>query len=170
MKMENSINSPNTLIIKRIISIVVNIITIIGIGILFDMVLESIIFIISYEPIRAYTGGYDAGDNLNCYIFSLALTIIAMISIKYIPSSNYTILFLGIISSFIVLLLSPVEDSNSFSNKEKAYKHKIISRMMCIIELVVVLILLILEVNNIALTITISLFILSIMILFGKVQ
>ncbi|NBI05479.1 accessory gene regulator B family protein [Senegalia massiliensis] len=169
MKIENSINSPDRLILKRIILMIVNIITIIVIGILFDRVLESIIFIISYEPIRSYAGGYDAGNNLNCYIFSLAVTIIAMISIKYIPSSNYIILFLVIISSFIVLL-SPVEDINNFSNKEKAKKYKIISKMMCILELAIVLMLLILKVNNIALTISISLFILSIMILFGKVQ
>lgn len=170
MKIENSINSPDRLILKRIIPMIVNIITIIVIGILFDRVLESIIFIISYEPIRSYAGGYDAGNNLNCYIFSLAVTIIAMISIKYIPSSNYIILFLVIISSFIVVLLSPVEDINNFSNKEKAKKYKIISKMMCILELAIVLMLLILKVNNIALTISISLFILSIMILFGKVQ
>lgn len=155
--------------LKHGVFMILNIISIIIIGILFNMLLESIIFILAYSPLRSYAGGYHADTILNCYIFSIALTIIAMISIKHIPPLNYTILFLTIVSAGLVFLLAPVESINKPLSKEERKQYKNIARIMCAIEIVIVVIFLIFNINSIALTISISLFVLALMLLFGKV-
>ena len=56
------------------------------------MLFETIIFIITYIPIRIYAGGYHARTQTKCYIFSVFMLILALYIIKLQLMSNILII------------------------------------------------------------------------------
>ena len=60
---------------NQILFIMLNFITILIIGILFNMLFETIIFMSTYIPIRIYAGGYHARKQTKCYIHYLIIII-----------------------------------------------------------------------------------------------
>ncbi|MFR4987518.1 MAG: accessory gene regulator ArgB-like protein [Lachnospirales bacterium] len=98
---------------KEMIFIILNLITTLFIGVLFNKVFEIILFMIMYIAIRVYAGGYHARTKLKCYMFSiLMLTIVCYILKINLLQSKFLVLTLSIVSSFLILFLAPVEDEN----------------------------------------------------------
>lgn len=98
---------------KEMIFIILNLITTLFIGALFNKVFEIILFMIMYIAIRVYSGGYHARTKLKCYMFSiLMLTSVCYILKINLLQSNFLVVILAIISSILILFLAPVEDEN----------------------------------------------------------
>ena len=155
---------------NQILFMILNFITILIIGILFNMLFETIIFIITYIPIRIYAGGYHARTQTKCYIFSVFMLISALYIIKLQLMSNILIIILlSIISSIIILSLAPVEDKNKILDEKEIETY----RKIAIKNLVIILIFLIVSLilNNIIISscICISLFYNNIMLIIGKI-
>lgn len=53
------------------IELILNILTTIILGFMFGMVIESLIFLISFSLIRTYAGGYHSQSALKCYFFQV---------------------------------------------------------------------------------------------------
>lgn len=154
---------------NQILFMILNFITILTVGILFNMLFETIIFMITYIPIRIYAGGYHARTQTKCYIFSLFMLISALYIIKLQLISNIlTIILLSIISFIIILSLAPVEDRNkTLDQKEiKVYKKRTIKNLTIILVFLIILLLF----NKIIISsyICTSLLFNSIMLILGK--
>jgi len=106
--------------IKHIVNILINIATTILIGGIFNMVWASLLFMLSYIPLRSNAGGYHTKTPLKCYIFSIILTVFVLISIRYISYNYILLLVLTIVSGIIIFIFAPVEAENKpLDNVEK---------------------------------------------------
>lgn len=128
---ENNIiekNDKNVFIygIDYMLSSILHIVTTLAIGALFGMFLESVVFLISYMPIRQYAGGFHASTPTRCYFSSIIITTVVLYIIGLPIWSDIVILFFLAVASLIIFLLAPVEDKNKpLDDKEKiVYKHR----------------------------------------------
>lgn len=106
--------------------LLINILTLMIIGIIFDMTWQTICFISSYSILRVYAGGYHAKTKLRCYLFSIGMMTISFYLIKHIPWSWLSYIVTLIVSSIIILMLAPVEDHNKPLDKleRSVYRQK----------------------------------------------
>jgi len=150
--------------------IIANIITILAIGFVFNMVWQSLIFMIAYLPLRSFAGGYHAKTQLRCYLFSIVLTIMVLLAIKIIPWTLYVCLGLVLFAGAIIFILAPVEDSNKPLDKKEIAEYKKRTRIMLLLEGLFVALFLFLGKEAISFCIVVSLFALSVMVIEGKVK
>jgi len=154
------------------VGIIINILTTIFIGMIFGMILESMIFLLIYIPIRSYAGGYHATSNLKCYFLSCLLIIFVLLVISYIPDKSYINIVIGVIcvATPSILILAPIEDYNKPIDEEErqVFKHKI--RLILSFYIVVAIICIGLKIKEIAVIIAIIMFILSTILFLGKVK
>lgn len=146
-----------------------NILTIIIIGKIFGMLWQSVVFMITYIPLRTYAGGYHARTQLQCYISSVLLIVAVLLGIKFIPWTNFICITISIVSGLIIYILSPVEDMNKplDAAEVKVYKKK--ARSILILEIIGLLILTILRFENVVACMSISLLILNLMLIYGRI-
>ncbi len=148
--------------------LLVNILTTLLIGFLFNKVLETIVFLVTYIPLRIYAGGYHARTQLRCYISSVVLIVSALLAIEFIPWTNFIVITISTISGLIIFILSPVEDMNKplDTAEVKVYGKK--ARMILGLELVVLILLMVFGVENVAECVSTSLLVMSAMLILGK--
>ncbi len=93
------------------IKLILNILTTILLGLIFGLVIESLLFLISFSFIRTYTGGYHAKSAINCYLFSSVVVVLVLIAIKFTPAQYVFIasILILLISVPILLKFAPVE-------------------------------------------------------------
>jgi len=75
--------------IKQGILIIVNIATVVGVGLVLGLLAERIVFLVTYMLIRTYAGGYHTKSQLSCYIFSTAAVTVIFLGIKHITFSCF---------------------------------------------------------------------------------
>lgn len=92
--------------------LLLNLITVIIIGIIFNMIWQSVIFMAVYSLLRAYAGGYHANTQSRCYLFSIGMITAVLWIIKLIPWNGSICFITTAVSSKIILLIAPVEDRN----------------------------------------------------------
>ena len=104
--------------------------TVIVLGLIFNLLTESLVFYFSFIAIRKFAGGYHAKTPVRCYLFSiiiisLILGFIKMILVLDLLFATYGILILGFISVIIINILSPLDTKNApLNNKEKIIHSK----------------------------------------------
>ena len=150
---------------KQTSLILLNIITTIIIGLIFNVLWQCIVFLLAYVPLRSYAGGYHARTQLRCYLFSIALMIIVSLMIKYIYWNELSIMILTLVSSGVILKLAPIADANKPLDlkEEQVYKRK--SRLILLFEVFLICVFINLSNIQISICITLSIIILSIMLL-----
>jgi accessory gene regulator B len=105
--------------IRQGILLVINIATTVLIGLFLGMVWQCIIFLVAYNPVRTYAGGYHAGTPLACYLISIPIMTAGLLGIRLIPWNGYVCAIALFITLMIIVLLAPVEDRNRpLSEKE----------------------------------------------------
>lgn len=105
--------------IRQGIFLVINIATAVLIGLFLGMVWQCIIFLIAYNPVRTYAGGYHAGTPLVCYLLSIPMVVAVLLGIKLIPWNGYICAIALFIALMIIVLLAPVEDRNKPLNERE---------------------------------------------------
>lgn len=156
---------------KEMIFLLINTITTIFIGLIFNKVFEVILFMITYIPIRVYAGGYHARTKLGCYIFSVLMLISICYTLKLgLLKSYLLIIILSIISSGVILFLAPAPDKNKLLDEIeiKVYKKRAIRNL--IIVLSILCITLIFNKMNVSFCICISLLCNGMMLILGKIN
>lgn len=91
---------------------IINLLTILAIGLIMGMGLESLVFLIACAPVRSYTGGYHASTPLKCYLLSIPLSLAVLLGIRLIPWNAMLSLSALLFAAAVILLLAPVEDLN----------------------------------------------------------
>lgn len=120
---------------SQAITMLLNFITIIVIGIIFDMLWQSVLFTITYIPIRTYAGGFHCRTPIKCYIFSVIMQIIILFLLKInFLNDSIIILLISLFGSILSILLAPVEDINKkLDNLEiKVFRKKAIINIVII--------------------------------------
>lgn len=149
---------------------ILNIATTIVVGLVLGMLWESIIFSLAYIPIRTYAGGYHSKTQLRCYFLSVMITVASLLAIKLIPWNGFICAVIILYTGIVVISLAPVEDSNKpLDEQEKAVYRK---RTNIILGVLVGIALLcwFIRVSFISISITVALFVLSIMLVLGKIK
>lgn len=112
-----------------------------GIGFAFDMVIETMVFVIAYMSLRVYAGGYHAATQFRCYMLSFGMVIVALLLINGISVPAFVMVLSIIIIGSVIYYMSPSEHKNKplSQNEKKVYKKKVGKRVIVSILLSMVL-------------------------------
>lgn len=155
--------------INQIMVSVLNVSSTLIIGLILGMLLESVIFLAAYIPLRSFAGGYHAKTPVRCYFTSVFLIFAVLLFCKYIP---FNLLFHGgilIISSAICAFLCPVQDNNKPLDTVEHKRYKKIAIVILLIE-VCVWVLLVFVVHQYEKIAVMSIFVEAIILLLGKIK
>lgn len=110
-----------------------NLLTALFIGVLLDSVMEVILYLTAYIPLRIYAGGYHAETPGRCYIFSVILITAILLAIRFFAISD-VVCCIGMILSFaVIFIIAPMEDKNKpFTTKEQIFFKKQIRYLLFI--------------------------------------
>ncbi|MDF2512319.1 MAG: accessory protein regulator protein [Herbinix sp.] len=114
--------------------ILLNIISSIIIGIIFNMVWQSVVFLMAYMPLRSYAGGYHAKTQFRCYLVSQFIIVVALVGMREIQWTSLMALSSVIISTCIIFLLTPVEDANKPLDASEKIVYKKKTRRILLLE------------------------------------
>ena len=156
--------------IQQGLNILLNIITTIIIGALCGMIFPSIIFLLSYMPLRSFCGGYHAKTHMHCYICSIIMITGILLIAKYFTFDIIVYEFLLLISLILIFLLAPIEDRNKALDKDEKRIFRKKSYAIAISEVLLYHVFLIIHFTNICKILSISLFSLSILMIIGQIK
>lgn len=96
------------------------------IGILFGILPQSIIFMLTFCSLRRYAGGYHADSQKRCFLISFDVIIITFWLIKILPYYLIADIFINMSCLVLILFLAPVENQNRQleTNERKKYGAK----------------------------------------------
>ena len=146
-----------------------NIATMLCIGWRMGMVKETIIFMLSYLPLRRMAGGYHARTQLRCYLLGIVLTVSVLLAVKWLPWNLYLCSVLLIVSTGIIIWLAPVEDQNKPLDEMEKEIFKRKSRLLVVADICLCTGLVLLGKFNLAIMVVYSLDVLCCMLLIGKI-
>ncbi len=155
--------------LEQIFAYILNLFSVIFIGLIFNMLFEAILFTLTYIPIRIYAGGYHAKTQLRCYIFSVIMMIVVLFILK-LNVNIFLISILAITGSLVILMLAPVEDKNKPLDdiEIKVYRNRTIRNLIII--LIILFIGLLFDKMTFSFCISISLICNAIMLFLGKIK
>lgn len=104
--------------------LVINIATAVLIGLFLGMAWQCAVFLVAYNPVRTYAGGYHARTPLACYLISIPITTAVLLAIKLLPWSGYMCAIVLFCSTMVIGLLAPVADPNKPLNKREVSVYK----------------------------------------------
>ncbi|WP_442871673.1 accessory gene regulator ArgB-like protein [Anaerotignum sp.] len=96
------------------IDIVFNIITTLVLAFLCGLVLEGLVFLISFTFLRTYAGGYHCEKTINCYFMSGGIIVLVFSAVVLTPSEYIVWVSIGIllISVLTILKFAPVDSTH----------------------------------------------------------
>lgn len=145
-----------------------NIATTLCIGWLLGMVKESVVFMLSYLPLRRMAGGYHARTQLRCYLLGMVLTVSVLLAAKWLPWNGVLCSVLLVAASAIIVWLAPVEDSNKPLDEAEKEMYGRRTKKILLIDIIAIGIFTVTEEVIIMQTMIASLFVLGIMLVLGK--
>ncbi|WP_124100952.1 accessory gene regulator B family protein [Ruminococcus sp. Marseille-P6503] len=153
--------------IEITLSSLINVILIFLIGIIAHRIYSSIIFLVVFILMRSLAGGFHADTYLKCNLIT-SLSFILLLVVYEIITKHFSlnvVIFIAILQSIIVALLSPIENINKPIGSKVVYK--IISTFLSL-SLSILSIVLIINGNNIGLIVLLTLALVSILMVFAK--
>ncbi|MGC6177029.1 accessory gene regulator ArgB-like protein [Lacrimispora sp. 38-1] len=140
------------------------------IGLLFGMVWQSLVFIISYGLIRPVAGGYHARSQRNCYIVSMLLIVIVLSILKWFQWNSIVCILILLLSGTVIFFLAPVEDENKplDETEQMVYRHR--SRIVLSVLSALTLCFLATGLAQLANNITLSLLSAAVMLILGVIK
>jgi accessory gene regulator B len=156
--------------INQVLLFVVNMFTTILIGVMMDMIVESILFSCAYIPLRRFAGGYHAVNAKVCYLMSTVLTCIVLFLINYITLNIGGYILTMICTLIVICVKAPVDSSNKrLSYKEKQFFGKY-ARIIATVELIICIVFLLIGYEIVAKCFWFSLIVTAIIILIPEKQ
>ena len=151
--------------INQVLLFGLNILTSMLIGLLMDMLMESIVFSFAYIPLRRFSGGYHAANAKVCYLMSTMMIFIVLIIIKHLEFNFWTGILMIIIAFTVICIKAPVESQNKkLSHVEKQFFGKY-ARVIAAVEVITFIVLNVLECEIAARCVGLSLLVAAIIML-----
>ena len=156
--------------VQQGLTVTLNIITTLIVGIAFNMVFESFMFLAVYIPLRKFAGGIHASTAKKCYLYSTIMIIGVLLVIRLFPLDNFICNVCSLISGTIIFFLAPIDSKNKRldSLERKIYKKRTVA--ILIIELCIQLILNFFSFPNVIMCFSLALVSLSIVLIIGKIK
>lgn len=140
-------------------------------GCLFNVVRESMVFLLALYSLRIYAGGYHAKTQTRCLALSIIIVSIGFGSIKYFSGRGNNILFFGaLIAGALIWKLAPVENQNKLLDNREKREYGIKARKVLLCQCLVILIAYHLQFTKIFMGIVMAMIIVGVGVLGGKVQ
>lgn len=122
-----------------ILTSLLHVVSVIFIGAVFHMVLESIAYYACFAVLRKFAGGYHAGSPIRCYILSCIVISAVLLLARY--ASGFVILpaFLSILlfSGIVIFYFSPIEDDNKPLDESERRNYKKRARIILLVEIMI---------------------------------
>lgn len=140
------------------------------IAIRMNMIFESCIFFLIFIPLRTYAGGLHLEKYLSCLLLSCLTLVVVLIIVKNISIPMHVTLISSIAIILLIKFLYPVEHVNRPVDKEENnFFERKINKIMITDTLISVMVFL-LKWNKIALLLTITLAVVGITMVLGKIK
>ncbi|WMJ22353.1 accessory gene regulator B family protein [Paludicola sp. MB14-C6] len=154
-----------------IISAIVGFTLILVTGVILEEILLSVVFLLVFVPLRMFTGGYHADNYLKCNIVFECLFLATIFSTRiFISYFTYpAVILFGVFSFITILCYAPIENENKPLTEEEKKKHKLTGAILCIFYEIIILLVYPLA-SKLSVTATITLFIVTVLILYQKVK
>lgn len=147
--------------------LLLNVLTTLLLGILFQQLLFCILLNAAYIPIRISAGGHHADSPFRCYINSTIMIAILLAVIKWVPIHPAVSVVLLVVASIVIWILAPVEAENNPLDETERYVYRKRTRIVLAIEAAASVFSLIFLKEQIAATIVLGLFTEAWMLLVG---
>jgi len=156
--------------IRMGILMVINIVTAVLIGLVLGMFWQSIIFLLAYNPIRTYSGGYHARTPLVCYLLSIPMMVAVLLGIKMLPWNGYICAVALLCSVVIIEILAPVADPNKPINEREKIVYKGKARTYSAVFFGAALMLWVAGMKQVSLSIMMALGVAAVMLVLGAIK
>lgn len=159
-----------------VLSSVLHVISIFILGIIFNMLLECLIFYSSFILVRKFAGGYHANTSTRCYLFSVIIATIIMTILKfsllyangsYVP---FIYFFISVICLVIICYLSPLDTDNKPLNDKEKIIYKRMAVIFALMFFILSTILILLKIYYIGFPLSLGLVLSSILLVMRKLQ
>ncbi|MFI3176287.1 MAG: accessory gene regulator B family protein [Eubacteriales bacterium] len=150
--------------------IIANIITTIVIGLLFGMMLETIVFSVTFAILRSYCGGVHARNGLECYIFSSITLVMVLLIQKFDVIVGDVASVVMLIGAAMILMFAPIGDYNKRLDtiERQVYRNKV--QLILIGYILLYLVGVFLELEWLAISTSLAIFVVGISLLLGKIK
>jgi accessory gene regulator B len=149
---------------------VFNFATVVVIGLLFNMLWQSLVFMVAYGLLRPVAGGYHARTQRSCYILSIVLIIAVLCTLKWLPCSSLTNMTIFLPSACVVFLLAPVEDKNKPLDELEQLVYKKRSRIIVLLLSLLAALFIGIGQIQIANCVAVSILASAVMLILGKIK
>lgn len=156
--------------IYQIVLYVINILTILLIGIAFGELLGMIILVIFFMVIRPYAGGYHASSATKCYLFTNATIIVALSTMKYVQINNIFLMCLLVINSIIIFILAPVDTANKRLDEIEYIVYRSKTVKILGVEIIIAIIMMVIQYQTVVKGIIFAQMILSLALVIGRIS
>lgn len=156
--------------IQQGLNLALNILTTIIIGCFCGMIFPSILFLLSYMPLRSFCGGYHAKTHIRCYIYSVIMIACILLVAKYFTFSILVYEILVLVSLIAIFLLVPVEDKNKVLDSDEKRVFRKRACTIAVLEVLIYHIFLIIRFTNSYKILSIALFSLSVLMIIGRIK
>lgn len=146
----------------------VNLGTTMIIGMVFGRLLESILFMAAYMPLRSFAGGYHAKTAVRCYFFSIAMMSAVLWVMRCVTYVTLVCGCLTVVSGSIIWFLVPVEDRNKPLDELEKVVYRKKARKIVLAESILSLITGFCGLIRLEMCITMVLCVMVLMLLLGK--
>lgn len=142
--------------------------TTVVIGLVFGKLLESILFLAAYIPLRSFAGGYHAKTVVRCYFFSIVMISAVLWVMRYVTYSGLICGCLTAISSGAIWFLVPVEDRNKPLDDVEKVVYRKRARGIVLVESILSFFAILCNGKQLGMCMTLVLCVLALMLLLGK--
>lgn len=141
-------------------------------GIIFNSLVQSVIFYLSFFFIRQYAGGYHASTETKCEILStfFIFTCVLIIYLSKIFDINDVLFHLGLFASLIIAVISPLDSPEKTLSENEIKCFRRICLILLIIELCIIIISYYFKLSFIFKPICIGIILESVLLIIGKIK
>lgn len=141
----------------------VSIIIAVMLGVIFKLLLESLVFLISFSLLRMYAGGYHCSKAIQCYFISTGIFITVLTIIKFTPMECVLpiCIFILVVSVPMILKLAPIGTESRPLDKVEQHHYRQKTTFHLFIQCSIIPILFFLRLHTLAFTMCIGIMIVT---------
>lgn len=127
--------------IDALLSTLINVILVLGLGLVLGLFLPTVVFLISFAVLRVFAGGYHAKTRIGCTASFLTMYLTGMALYRYTPEMlvKPAAIILAVVACVSVFILAPAEHPNRPYQGNEYQIFKNISRIIVSLQTLVVI-------------------------------
>lgn len=158
-----------------VISSLLHIVTVVILGLIFSLIIESSLFYLSFIAIRKFAGGYHASTPSRCYLFSLTVSAAVLALLKLMLLYDGWIMEaaaagFGLVFLAVIICLSPLESENNPLNDREKRVYKKIAVLNSIIIYIAAVVLMLFGLSNFSFSLLFGELVSAVVLLMRRLQ